>query len=147
MKQRVIVLGLAILIFTLLTSCIKREPAGIKTADINIEGPKWTLVEMIDAPVSLQPGERQPFIIFDATNIQATGFAGCNNFFGSYELDGSSLKFGLIGTSRMFCEGASGELEIRFMQLLEQTMTWKLSDEELFFLDSSKVRARFKAEE
>ena len=147
MKQRVIVLGLAVLLFTLLTSCIKRESADIVTADIGIEGPKWTLVEVIDAPVSIQPGERRPFIIFDATNGQASGFAGCNNFFGSYELDGSSLKFGMIGATRMFCEGAAGELEMRFMELLEQTRTWELRDEELLFLDSSKVRARFTAED
>ncbi len=117
------------------------------TADIGIEGPKWRLVEVIDAPVSLQPGERRPFIIFDATNRQASGFAGCNNFFGSYELDGSSLKFGLIGANRMFCEGAAGEVEMRFMELLEQTRAWELRDGALFFLDSSKVLVRFTTEE
>ncbi len=83
MKQRVTVLVLAIFLGILLISCIKRETAGTGAAVIGIEGPKWRLVEVRDTPVSPQPGERRPFITFDATNKQASGFAGCNNFFGS----------------------------------------------------------------
>ncbi len=147
MKQRVTVFGLAILLFVLLISCIKRESVGTGAAVIGIEGPKWRLVEVSDAPVSPQPGERRPFIIFNATNKQASGFAGCNNFFGSYELDGSSLKFGPVGATRMFCEGATGEVEMRFMESLEQTRTWELRDGALLLLDGSRVLARFTTEE
>ena len=143
MKQRVIAFGLAILLVALLISCVKRETAGTGAAVIGIEGPKWRLVEVRDTPVSPQPGERRPFITFDTTNKQASGFAGCNNFFGSYELDGSSLKFGPVGATRMFCEGATGVVEMRFMELLEQTRTWELRDGELLLLDGSKVLARF----
>ena len=143
MKQRVTVFGLAILLVNLLISCIQRETVGTGAVVIGIEGPKWRLVEVSDAPMSPQPGERRPFITFDATNKQASGFAGCNNFFGSYELDGSSLKFGPVGTTRMFCEGAAGEVEMRFMESLEQTRTWELRDSALLLLDGSRVLARF----
>ncbi len=142
MKQKVTVFGFAILLVVLLISCIKRETAGTGAVVISIEGPKWRLVEVSDSPVS-----PQPFITFDATNRQASGFAGCNNFFGSYELDGSSLKFGPVGATRMFCEGAAGEVEMRFMELLEQTRTWELRNGALLLLDASKVLARFTTEE
>ncbi len=147
MKQRVIVFVLAILLVTLLISCIKRETAGTGAVVISIEGPKWRLVEVSESPVSPRPGERRPFITFDATNKQASGFAGCNNFFGSYELDGSSLKFGPVGATRMFCEGAAGEIEMRFMESLEQTRTWELRDGALLLLDGSKELAWFTTEE
>jgi heat shock protein HslJ len=132
-----------ILLVVLLISCTTRERAGTGAVVIGIEGSKWRLVEVSDAPVSPQPGERRPFITFDATNKQASGFAGCNNFFGSYELDGSSLKFGPVGTTRMFCEGPADEVEMRFMESLEQTRTWELRDGTLLHLDGTKVLARF----
>lgn len=142
MKQRVTVLGLAILLVILLISCANRETVGAGAASIGIEGPKWHLVEVSDVAVLPLSGERRPFITFDATNKQASGFAGCNNFFGSYELDGSSLKFGPVGATRMFCEGAAGEVEMRFMASLEQTRTWELKDGALLLLDGSRVFAR-----
>jgi heat shock protein HslJ len=142
MKQRVIAFGLAILLVALLISCVKRETAGTGAAVIGIEGPKWHLMEVSDPPVS-----PQPFIIFNATNKQTSGFAGCNNFFGNYELNGSSLKFGPVGTTRMFCEGAAGEVEMRFMELLEQIRTWELRDGTLLLHGGSKVLARFTTDE
>lgn len=127
----------------LLTSCVKREPAETVAVVIGIEGPKWRLVEVGGAPVSPRPGERRPFIIFDIANKQASGFAGCNNFVGSYELGGSSLKFGPVEATRMFCEGAAGDVEMRFMESLEQTGRWELRDDTLLLLDGTKVLAWF----
>ncbi len=143
MKRRVTILGSAILLAIVMTSCAKREAEGTETPVIGLEGPKWQLVDVSDEPVSPQAGERRPSMTFDATDKQASGFAGCNNFFGSYELDGSSLKFGPVGTTRMFCEGAAGEIEMRFMESLEQARTWELKDSALLLLDGSKVLARF----
>ena len=143
MKQRVAVLGLAVLSVFLLISCIKREPAASGAVLIGIEGPKWPLVEVSGEPVSPKPGERWPFIIFDAANKRASGFGGCNNFFGSYELDGSSLKFGPVGSTRIFCEGPVGEVEMRFMESLGQTGRWEIRGSTLLHLDGTKVLARF----
>jgi heat shock protein HslJ len=143
MKQRVTVLGLAILLVTLLVSCIESETSGIRPDAVGIEGTDWHLVEGGGIPISLLSGEQRPFVKFDAVKKEATGFAGCNNYFGNYELDGSLLKFGPIGATRMFCEGELGEVELRFMQALEQTRTWELRDGMLLLLDGSKVLARF----
>jgi heat shock protein HslJ len=43
----------------------------------------------------------------------------------------------------MFCEGVSGNVEIRFMQALEQTKTWELRNSNLLLLKDSDVLARF----
>ena len=32
------------------------------------------------------------------------GSAGCNNFFGSYELDGDAIQIGQVGSTMMACE-------------------------------------------
>jgi heat shock protein HslJ len=142
MEQRVSVIGLVVLFVILVVSCTTREKRSTSTTT-GIEGPEWQLLEVGGSPVSPLAGERRPFIRLDGTKKQVSGFAGCNNFFGSYELDGSSLKFGPLGATRMFCEGLSGEVEIRFMQALEQTRAWELRDSTLFLQKDSEVLARF----
>ena len=142
MKKKVLIVSLMLLV-TLLGSCIKSQTGSIRAVDIGIEGPEWQLLEISGMSVSPLPGERRPFIRFDGTKKQATGFAGCNNFFGGYELDGPSLKFGPIGATRMFCEGVSGEVEMRFMEALEQTRIWDRRDETLLLLKYGEVLARF----
>jgi heat shock protein HslJ len=42
-------------------------------------------------------------ISFDDSKNGVTGNAGCNRFFGSYTVRGSSIKFSNIGTTKMFC--------------------------------------------
>ena len=108
-----------------------------------IEGTEWHLVEVGGEPVSPLAGEKQPHIILDHAQNQATGFAGCNNVFGSYVLDGSSLKFGPVGATRMFCEGKSGEVELLFMQAMENTRSWEIRDSTLLLLKDGEVLARF----
>jgi hypothetical protein len=86
---------------------------------------------------------RQPDILLDPVEKKATGFSGCNSFFGGYELDGASLKFGSFGFPRMCCEDVSGDVEMRSMQALDKTSGWKIRDGELLLVDGSEVVARF----
>jgi heat shock protein HslJ len=109
---------------------------------MGIQGPEWQLVEVGGTPVSPLTGDQRPFISFDAVKNEAAGFGGCNNFFGGYELHGSSLKFGPVGATRMFCEGEAGEVELRFMQALEKTRSWEIRDG-MLLLKESEVLARF----
>ena len=142
----VAVIGWSMLLVTMLASCVKSE-TGISTAALGIEGPEWQLVEVSGSPVSIRSGQsgepHRPFVRFDGDKKQAAGFSGCNSFFGSYELSGSSLKFGLIGATRMFCEGEAGEMEMSFMAAMNKTRAWNIRDGVLLFLDDSEVLARF----
>ena len=131
------------MLVALLTSCATRNSEDTGAPVIGIEGHKWRLVELSDESMSPQPGESGPFITFDATVKQASGFAGCNNFFGSYELDGASLTFGPVGSTRRFCEGGIGELERRLFESLEKTRAWEIKDSALTFLDGGVALARF----
>jgi heat shock protein HslJ len=46
------------------------------------------------------------------------GNGGCNAYFGSYELDGDALSFSGIGSTEMYCEGAS-DLESAYFANLD----------------------------
>ena len=106
-----IVIGWSIVLVILLVSCMKRETAGTGQDAVSIEGTQWYLVEVAGSPVSPMAHDKQPHIMLDPGQKRATGFAGCNNFFGSYELDGASLKFGPVGSTRMACPDLEMGLE------------------------------------
>ncbi|MCO4321052.1 META domain-containing protein [Aliidiomarina quisquiliarum] len=44
-------------------------------------------------------------------NGEVTGFAGCNNFFGQYQLTGEGIKFSQFGATRMACEPKRMDIE------------------------------------
>jgi heat shock protein HslJ len=142
MMKRTAVFGLVMLLVTLLGSCIKSETGGIRPDAIGIEGPEWHLVEVSGIPVSSLASERIPFIKFDALKNEAAGYAGCNNFFGGYELDGSSLKFGTVVSTRMFCPDLQMSLETEVFKALDKTRGWDIRNGELLLLDGSEVLAR-----
>ncbi|MDH4185726.1 MAG: META domain-containing protein [Nitrospira sp.] len=116
---------------------------GSPSVTIGSEGIEWRLVEVGGEPVSPLANEKQPYIMFDPAQKRATGFAGCNNSFGSYELDGASLKFGSVGSTRRACPDMETGLETEFFKALEKTRGWKIRDGNLLLLEDEKVLARF----
>lgn len=146
MEKRAVVVGWAMLIVTLLFSCHGSADVTLPATD-NIEDTKWQLIEVSGAPVSPLAGEKRPHILLDSSQKKATGFAGCNNFFGSYEIDGAALKFGPIGSTRMSCLDLQLSLETEFLNALDQTSGWEIKDDMLLFLDGGDVLARFTKED
>ncbi len=127
----------------LICACAGMLHGGASSAPSGPEGVEWRLVEAGGAPVPPLVDEKQPRILLDPVQKKAAGFSGCNNFFGSYELDGASLKFGPVGATRMFCEGVSGEVEMRFMKALDETRTWERRDGILLLLKGGQSLAQF----
>ena len=140
------IVGGVLCIAMLLVSCMKQAsvPPGAQTA--GIEGFQWYLTEVGGLPVSPMADGKQPHILLDPAQNQVTGFAGCNHFFGRYELDGSSLTFGAMGATRMACPDLETGLETSLFEALENTSQWKKSDGELLLLDGDAVLARFSFE-
>ena len=48
-----------------------------------------------------------------------SGLAGCNNYFGSYQLNGQQLSVDEIGSTEMWCEGLMDQ-ETAFLELLQK---------------------------
>jgi len=142
MGKKAAVLGWAMLFAILLVSCNESEAGGTMPAAIGIEGTEWLLVEVNGISVSSLTGERRPFLKFDSVKKQATGFAGCNNFFGSYERGEASLKFGPVGSTRMSCPDLQMGLETEFLKALDKTRAWDIRDGVLLLLHDGEVLAR-----
>lgn len=143
MKNKTLLFIWAILFPAFLLAFSKTEAGTTAPPATGIEGIQWRLNEVSGNPVSPLAGERRPFLIFDAAKKQATGFAGCNKFFSSYERDGASLKFGPIGSTRMSCPELQMSLETEFFVALDKTRAWSIKDDVLHLLYGSDVLARF----
>ena len=143
---RTTIVGSVLCIAMLLVSCMKQAPPASGQDAAGIEGIAWYLTEVGGSPISPMAGGKQPHMLLDPAQKQATGFAGCNHFFGSYQLDGSSLTFGPMGATRMACPDLETGLETSVLKALETTRKWKQADGELLLLDGDTVLARFSRE-
>jgi len=71
---------------------------------------------------------------FDSTENQLSGSAGCNSYFGAYEVNGSKLSIpGPIAATEMAClepEGAMDQ-EQEYLKTLQAAESFQISDGEL----------------
>lgn len=76
---------------------------------------------------------------------QLSGSAGCNNYFGSYLLDGESMTIDGVGSTEMWCEGRMDQESAYLSMLLnaigvtpaEGTLTIHTSDGDLVFTEAA----------
>jgi heat shock protein HslJ len=107
------------------------------------ENAEWRLRQLGGAAVPMVPGNRQPSLLLDSNGKQASGFAGCNNFFGGYELAVATLNFGPLAATRKACADVESTLEAKYLQALARTRGWHIDAGELQLLDGAEVLARF----
>jgi heat shock protein HslJ len=108
----------------------------------NLTGVEWQVSELSGHTVAQSVDRQQPFIIFDAAKKQASGYAGCNRFFGGYELEGAALKFGPIGATKRACPDLEEAVETEFLKVLDATRRWRIVDGTLELLNGDLVLAR-----
>jgi heat shock protein HslJ len=101
-----------------------------------LEGTAWQLSGLAqnEAVVSTLVDETITLTLADG---QANGFAGCNNYFGSYETTGSDLTFGPLASTKKACEGDVGQREAEFLAALERVASYRVERSHLTLLDSS----------
>jgi heat shock protein HslJ len=125
-----------------LTGLVTSVVASART----IEGLEWRLMTLGDSTVPTLPGERQPSLKLDPEQKRVTGYAGCNNFFGSYELAGASLRFGPLAATRRACPEPASSVEMKYLGALARVRGWKLDGGELLLVANGEVLARFAAQ-
>lgn len=89
------------------------------TDDLDIEdlaNKEWKLEFLKQNKVKIGLENQIPTIKFDLDG-KVSGFGGCNNFIGSFKLDGRTIKTGDLSTTKMYCEG-SMELEKAYFDVL-----------------------------
>ena len=88
----------------------------------DLAGSSWTLVSVGSNPVVEGSGARLAFD--DAGNV--SGSTGCNSVSGKYALDGPSLTFGMLATTRMACEETLMGQEASVLEALQNVSGWEI---------------------
>ena len=86
-----------------------------------LPGTSWVLQGISGA----QLGTGVPTIDF-GTDGNVSGSAGCNTFNGTYTVDGSSISFGPLASTKMACPTADMAVETAFLAGLAGAKTWSI---------------------
>ncbi len=105
----------------------------------SIIGARWNLETIAGKAFQLPEGIEDPYISI-GPDSQLNGFGGCNKIMGAVKLDGSSLSFPGLASTKMMCPAAS-TTESGFMSALRSTNTFKLEGDKLTLLDKGKELA------
>ena len=107
---------------------------------------RWQLVKLHSSDVKLTTLQGIPFISFIASTHKVAGFAGCNNFFGSYSKKDHSLTVSALGMTRRYCADTSA-LEVEYENMLAKVTNFKIVKHRLVLLADNDELATFKATE
>ena len=83
-------------------------------------------------------GYDTPFIQFGAKG-EMNGNGGCNNFGGSYEVNGSRLIVGPIMSTKKACFGDVMKMETGFFKALQKAHRFEATHSQLFIFDENNV--------
>jgi len=82
----------------------------------------------------------QAYIRFSASDSVFSGLNGCNRIHGKYLLDGNTINFGEILSTKRYC----GEVdEQQFHKVLEQASKIEIKDDKLFLYEDKLLLAVF----
>lgn len=114
-----------------------------------LEGTEWLLSELQGSDGGLQAAlpDRNVTALFDGERVG--GSSGCNQYGGSYTLDGESLSIGPLMSTLMACpEPGVMEQEAAFTGLMSETASYQVEGQELRLLDADgQVLLVFQAQE
>lgn len=114
---------------TLAAALIVTVPIGSMAQDapVSPEGVEWRLTgyrsgdELVEVPLAVDATLR-------LEEGSASGSLGCNDFSGSYTIDGAALTFDPFAVTEMACLGGAVPVEQGYLENLTATATWSLVD-------------------
>lgn len=115
------------------------EPISSGSDSVDITKQAWTLGSYLGSEgqmLTVIPGS-ETTLEFKEQNV--AGKAGCNSYFGSYQLSGDQLTFGGIGATEMYCGSPAGimDQESAYLALLGEVKSYRFQDGQLVMQDSA----------
>jgi putative lipoprotein len=69
-----------------------------------------------------------------AEDGKVAGSTGCNRYFGSAEIDGSSISFGPLAGTRKMCPASLMDQEMKFFKAMGNVKSWEIAETDLLHL-------------
>ena len=115
-----------------LVSVESKEPIT-DTSVVQLTDTDWVLVSYMDpngVMVEVLPGTNSTARFQDG---QINGNAGCNSYFGGYEVEGTNISVGPLASTEMFCGSPPGAMdqETAFLAALGSAATYQIVEDQL----------------
>ena len=110
----------------------------------NLKNTYWKLLEINGEKVKGPSNVREPHFILRSDGKSVKGFGGCNNFMGSYKVDGNKIEFGPMAGTRKFCKETMN-IENAFMKVFAEANNYKIFGESLELYKDNKLLAKFES--
>jgi heat shock protein HslJ len=107
---------------------------------VGLDGTAWELLFINKSePI---PGR---MVTIEFENGEVRGSAGCNSYFGSYEVKGNVISFGMLAMTEMACLEPEGlmEQEQAYLQFLSEVETFALEGERLMLKKAVQEQLTF----
>ena len=98
-------------------------------------GTSWTLVKIGDQEVTLEA----PPTLTVADDGSVSGSTGCNTYTGTATIEGDSISFGPLATTRVFCSGAPGVTETAFLAAINEVEAFAIDGQGRLVLEDGVV--------
>ncbi len=137
-------LSLVIILLSISCKSTKETQAANKTQQqyALTKDTKWVLTSFNGKlPHDAGFKERIPFIVIDKESSRINGHSGCNSFNGQLEIEDSSIKTGMLASTKAFCMGVP---EHEFFNYLKDADSYKIEGDKLVLMKGSDVLLVFK---
>ncbi len=98
---------------------------------------EWQLASLAGEKAGKGADGRLVSIRFDQESNKISGYAGCNNYFSLFSVEGDALSIGAIGMTRRYCS-KQADLETQFTQTLSNAKFYQISEGKLLLLNAEK---------
>ncbi len=139
--------GLLITMVTLVVACAGHSgkangSASVEPGQVALTGVNWRLITLRDlSPVQSTTGIDLSLNLTSQRNV--SGYSGCNQFTGTYTVNGDTLRFGPLATTRVACQGST-RLEQQYLQALAAINRYVLTSDSLTLFQGSAPIAVYK---
>lgn len=126
--------------YTLIEVVNKMPVATVEPAETaaGLEGTRWVLESQVGPNGETVPALPDREVTAEFSDGALTGSGGCNNYFGSYTVDGANLTIGQVGSTMMACmPEAIMQQETQFFANLQSAATYTIVDGQLQIADAT----------
>jgi len=121
--------------FLMAAGCTGTSPGP---SALSLNGTGWTLTDYVYDGTVLHPVNGTAITLVFGDTGQVTGSAGCNHYFASYTVTGTSLSIGGTGSTMMYCTAAGVmEQESAYLALLGKVSSVAAGNDTLTFADDN----------
>ena len=119
-------------------SCVPQVGTGGESQTLNLDlSGSWTLNYITkDSGTDIDKGfpDKKPTLTLEPITKKLTGNTGCNQMFGSFSTQQNNISFSGMGATKMYCEGIK---ENEYLQLFDKVDSYKITNNQLVFMDKS----------